>query len=109
MPQAFGFEGINKSDHGLMKLPAFERFGLIWVQPAPTDRMVDIDAWLRGPLREWMTDMLSERRLQQDGFFQAKPITELVAQHRSGNADWGAYLWSALMFQVWLHRTGPTL
>jgi phenylpropionate dioxygenase-like ring-hydroxylating dioxygenase large terminal subunit len=33
IPQPFGFEGLNKKKHGLVELPAFERFGLIWVRP----------------------------------------------------------------------------
>ncbi len=70
---------------------------------------VPIDAWLRGPLKTWMSDLLSEQRLRQDGYFEPKPITDLVHQHLSGNADWGAYLWSVLMFQVWLHKSTPDL
>ncbi len=45
MPQAFGFEGMDRSDMGLVELPAFEHFGLIWVVPSVQDRKIDIAAW----------------------------------------------------------------
>lgn len=46
MPQAFGFDSVDRADRGLVELPAFERFGLIWVVPSPQLDGVDIDAWL---------------------------------------------------------------
>lgn len=52
--QANGFEGVNKQSLGLVELPAFERFGLIWVRPTPdksqdkssSKEPIDIDSWL---------------------------------------------------------------
>ena len=32
--QADNFGAINKDDYGLIRLPAFERYGLIWVRPS---------------------------------------------------------------------------
>lgn len=46
MRQAAGFGEIDKATHGLVQLPAFERFGLIWVRPSPSEAAIDIDAWL---------------------------------------------------------------
>jgi len=46
LPQAKGFGEIDKKKLGLVELPAFERFGLIWVRPSVSDEEVDIDAWL---------------------------------------------------------------
>jgi len=51
MPHPIGFEGIDKSDYGLVELPAFERFGLIWVVPSVQDKAIDIDSWLK-PMAE---------------------------------------------------------
>ena len=51
IPQPFGFEGLNKKKHGLVELPAFERFGLIWVRPSISDTALAIDAWL-APMAE---------------------------------------------------------
>src|SRR4029079_19584080 len=63
---------------------------------------VPIDAWLRGPLREWTTDLLSEDRLRRDGFFDPATIRAELADHLTGRTNRQYRLWTILMFQAWL-------
>lgn len=51
MPQPFGFDGVDRTKLGLVELPVFERFGMVWVVPSVQDRAIDIDAWL-APMAE---------------------------------------------------------
>ena len=65
---------------------------------------VPIDAWLRGPLRPWAMDLLSEARLAREGYFDPKPIVAALRDHLDGRRNLHHQLWVILMFEAWLDR-----
>lgn len=65
---------------------------------------VPIDFWLREPLREWAENLLDEKKLRDQGFFNPNPIREVWAAHLSGRGNWHYHLWDILMFQAWLEH-----
>ena len=63
---------------------------------------VPIDAWLRGPLRDWAEALLDPVRLSAAGYLRSDPIREKWNEHQSGRRNWSYWLWTVLMFQAWL-------
>lgn len=67
---------------------------------------IPLDQWLRGPLREWAGDLLSEDRLRREGYLRPAAITRTWQAHAKGDGNFGYRLWSLLMFQAWLEAQG---
>lgn len=63
---------------------------------------IPLDAWLRGPLRDWAENLLRTDRLEQEGFLNPAPIREKWQEHLSGKRNWQYLLWDVLMFESWL-------
>lgn len=62
---------------------------------------VPIEAWLRGPLKEWGEDLLNESRLRRDGFFDPQPIRAMWEAFQKGAPRRHKPLWDILVFQAW--------
>ena len=65
---------------------------------------VPIAEWLRGPLKNWVNDLLDEKLISSQNYFSAKPIKIKWEEHLSGKQDWSKQLWTILMFQSWLQE-----
>lgn len=63
-----------------------------------------LDAWLRGPLRDWAESLLDAGLLRRQGWFNSPPIRQKWQEHLSGTRNWQHVLWAVLMFQAWLQR-----
>lgn len=70
---------------------------------------VPIDAWLRGPLRSFASDLLEPGRLKAQGLFDANVVSRVLNSHLRGVRNAGHWLWNVLMVQAWLDHWGtPT-
>ena len=65
---------------------------------------IPLDNWLRGSLREWAEDLLDERRLNDEGFFDPTMVRQKWEAHLSGKSNCQYLLWDVLMFQSWLSK-----
>ncbi len=63
---------------------------------------IPLDTWLRGPLRDWVENLISEERLHREGFFNSELVREKWQEHLSEKFNWQYHLWDVLMFQTWL-------
>jgi asparagine synthase (glutamine-hydrolysing) len=62
---------------------------------------VPLGEWLRGPLKSWAEELLSSKKLIEDGYFNPIIVRKVWEDHLSGKKDYSLKLWSILMFQAW--------
>jgi asparagine synthase (glutamine-hydrolysing) len=67
---------------------------------------VPMDAWLRGPLRDWAEALLLRDPADEDALLDGAALRSLWRMHQQGRADLGNRLWPALVLLAWLERWG---
>lgn len=63
-----------------------------------------VDRWLRGPLFNQMTELLSGPDARLGTLLQIEQIKRTLQEHRSGHKDHAYRLWSLLMLELWMRE-----
>lgn len=70
---------------------------------------VPLDAWLRGPLREWAEDLLSSSSLAELPMLNAGRVRRLWRAHLEGRRHYAQQLWAVLQVLAWQRYWRPSL
>jgi len=62
---------------------------------------IPIGAWLRGPLKEWASDLISKDNINKYGILNYEMVNSIWEAHLSGK-EMHNELWGILMLQSWL-------
>jgi asparagine synthase (glutamine-hydrolysing) len=65
---------------------------------------VPLARWLRGPLHDWMQDLLSYENMKRDGLLDPLPVTESMQALLAGDDAEQGRVWSAVTLCAWLRR-----
>lgn len=65
---------------------------------------VPVQAWLRGPLREWADDLLAPDALARDGLLDPAAVRDAWRRFHLGEGTLAPTLWALVMFQAWRER-----
>lgn len=60
--------------------------------------------WFRGALRPMLEDVLSPRKVQETGLFDAKAIEKVKEAHWNRRANHGYPLWGLLILSLWMQE-----
>lgn len=65
---------------------------------------IPLGDWLRGPLRDWAEDLLSEASVRDGGWLDAKVVRSNWSEHLSARRNIVHQLWPVLMFLSWKRK-----
>jgi asparagine synthase (glutamine-hydrolysing) len=65
---------------------------------------VPIHDWFRGPLRDYLLDVVSEKRIVQTGLFSWQSISRLIHAHLERKINVGYHLWGLMTCLLWMER-----
>jgi len=67
---------------------------------------VPIAGWINGGLRAEVDRLLDPARLRSQGIVNERQVAQLLAEHRSGQANHAKPLWAVIVLQYWLENWG---
>ncbi|ASJ74502.1 asparagine synthase (glutamine-hydrolyzing) [Granulosicoccus antarcticus] len=102
LPPAFRAESAANSLKPLLKDIACRYVPRECIERPKMGFGIPIDAWLRGPLRDWAEELLNPETLQEQGLLDAELVTRHWQNLLSDNSASAEFIWSVLMLQHWM-------
>ncbi|MDP2696897.1 asparagine synthase (glutamine-hydrolyzing) [Thalassospira sp.] len=65
---------------------------------------VPLAEWLRGPLKDWLHDLLARDALYEDLGLDRQRVQTCLSEHQAGTRNWPHQLWCIAMLSDWQQR-----
>lgn len=101
MPPSLKLRGLQRKY--ILKRAAEHRLprDVVWRKKAGFG--APIRAWLRGPLRPLVNDLLSEETVRERRLFRPEEVRKVIDSNLSGREDWSLHVLQLLTLELW-HR-----
>jgi asparagine synthase (glutamine-hydrolysing) len=63
-----------------------------------------LGAWLAGPLRSAVQELLSPQAVRRRGLFRPEAVRRLLAEQAHGRRDRSLHIWSLMVLELWFQR-----
>jgi asparagine synthase (glutamine-hydrolysing) len=74
------------------------------IERPKTGFQIPLSEWLRGPLRDWAENLLSETRLRDAALLNPQVVRRFWQEHLDGTHNRQFWLWNVLMLEAWRER-----
>jgi asparagine synthase (glutamine-hydrolysing) len=102
MPPALKLRGLKRKYILKRAAEKLLPFDVVWRKKAGFG--APFRAWLRGPLRPLVEDLLSEETVKRRGLFRPSEVRRVVEQNYTGREDYSLQVLQLLTLEMW-HRT----
>lgn len=65
---------------------------------------IPLGAWLRGPLKDFVSEHLMSTGLRDTGIFKEKTIERMLGDHWRGMRNYESEIWAVLVFWIWYRQ-----
>ena len=65
---------------------------------------IPLAGWLQNELKPMLCDVLAPSQVDRRGLFNSARITQMIAEHGTGQRDYSQQLWALLMLENWLDK-----
>jgi asparagine synthase (glutamine-hydrolysing) len=103
LPSSFKIDGGGSGKRILRRL-ASRTYGVKVSEARKQGFSIPVHAWLRGPARPLVDDLLSRRSVSALEQLDAGSIERVVADHMSGRRSYGFELWGLMVLVAWHRR-----
>jgi asparagine synthase (glutamine-hydrolysing) len=104
IPMSFKLKGLN-GKHILKRAVAGSLPAEILARPKKGFG-IPIAEWLKGRLNPLMRELLSTRRIREQGLFDPGYVDKMIIEHETGAASHHKQLWTLMVFQLWSEKFG---
>jgi asparagine synthase (glutamine-hydrolysing) len=104
--------GLSGQPKRILRVLAARTYGIAAANARKQGFSIPVHAWLRGPARDLMCDLLSTSSVREIGALDPEAVQRVLGDHLSGRRSYGFELWGLMVLVAWHRRrvaTAPSI